>query len=106
VTEAIRLFSKAGDLSGMTLMLDDASEVAMMEGDRLAALQLASAAAAHQATVGAGLGTVLNLEEPRSHREDVASEADERAWAAGQEMTIEQAVALAQLEHQKTKEKT
>jgi hypothetical protein len=95
MTEALGLFSKAGDLSGIALMLDDASEVAMMEGDRPGAIQLASAAAAHQATVGAGLGSVLNLEEPRSRREDVAGEDDERAWNQGQVMTIEQAVALA-----------
>ena len=95
MTEALGLFSKAGDLSGIALMLDDASEVAMMEGDRPGAIQLASAASAHQATVGAGLGSVLNLEEPRSRREDVAGEDDERAWNQGQVMTIEQAVALA-----------
>jgi predicted ATPase/class 3 adenylate cyclase len=105
VTEALGLFSKAGDLSGMALMLDDASEVAMMEGDRPGALQLASAAAAHQATVGAGLGSVLNLEEPRSRREDVVGEADERAWAQGQAMTIEQAVAFALDGRVATKEK-
>jgi len=95
MTEALGLFSEAGDLSGIALMLDDASEVAMMEGDRPGAIQLASAASAHQATVGAGLGSVLNLEEPRSRREDVAGEDDERAWNQGQVMTIEQAVALA-----------
>jgi hypothetical protein len=67
----------------------------MMEGDRSVALQLASAATAHQATSGTGLGNLLNLEERRSRREDVAGEADERAWTQGQAMTIEQAVALA-----------
>ena len=106
VREALGLFSKAGDLTGMALMLDDASEVAMMEGDRPGAIQLASAATAHQATVGAGLGNLLNLEEGRTRHADISGEDDERAWAAGQAMTIEQAVALAQREHQTTKEKS
>jgi tetratricopeptide (TPR) repeat protein len=95
VGEGLGLFSNAGDVTGIALMLDDASEVAMMEGDRSVALQLASAATAHQATSGTGLGNLLNLEERRSRREDVAGEADERAWTQGQAMTIEQAVALA-----------
>jgi hypothetical protein len=104
VTEALGLFSKAGDLSGLALMLDDASEVAMMEGDRPGAIRLAAAASAHQATVGAGLGSILNLEEPRSRREDLAGEADERAWTQGQAMTIEEAVALASDKHVVTEE--
>lgn len=95
VGEGLGLFSNAGDVTGIALMLDDASEVAMMEGDRTRAIQLASAATVHQATSGAGLGTLLNLEERRSRREDVAGEADERAWTQGQAMTIEQAVAVA-----------
>jgi predicted ATPase/class 3 adenylate cyclase len=95
VHEALELFSEARDLSGMALLLDDAGEVAMAEGHRTAGIQLASAAAAHQATAGAGLGTILNVEERRTKRETVRGEADERAWSEGQSMTIEQAVALA-----------
>jgi tetratricopeptide (TPR) repeat protein len=105
VNDALELFSKAGDLSGMALMLDDASEVVKMEGDRLGAIQLASAATAHQATVGAGLGSILNLEEPRIRRDDVAGEADERAWSLGQAMTLEQAVAFAMVRRVANKEK-
>ncbi len=95
VGEGLGLFSKAGDVSGVALMLDDASEVAMVEGDRSGAFKLASAATVHQATSGTGLGNILNLEERRSRHEDVSGEADERAWAEGQAMTIDQAVALA-----------
>src|ERR1700730_12198972 len=79
VGEGLILFSKAGDVTGIALMLDDASEVAMMEGDRLGALKLASAATAHQATSGTGLGNILNLEERRSRREDVAGGGQWRA---------------------------
>jgi len=109
VGEAMRLFAKAGDLSGMALMLDDASEVSLVEGERAAAIQLASAASVHQAASGAGLGSLLNLDE-RSHgrrirHEDVSGEADEGAWARGQAMTIEQAVTLVLGGHPATVEK-
>jgi predicted ATPase/class 3 adenylate cyclase len=105
VGEALGLFSKAGDVTGIALLLDDASEVAMQEGDRSTAIQLASAATAHQETSGTGLGGILNLEERRSRREDVSGDADERAWTEGQAMTIEQAVALALGKRATTREK-
>ena len=63
--------------------------------DRRAAIRLASAAAAHQATSGAGLGAILNIEEGWHRRENVSGEEEERAWAEGQAMTIDQAVAFA-----------
>ena len=95
VREALQLFSKGGDVSGIALLLDDAGEVAMAEGDRTAGIKLASAAAAHQGTSGTGLGSILNVEESRTRHDTVSGEEDERAWAEGQSMTIEQAVALA-----------
>ncbi len=95
VREALQLFSTGGDVSGVSLLLDDAGEVAMAEGNRTAGIQLASAAAAHQGTSGTGLGSILNVEESRTRHDTVLGEADERAWTEGQSMTIEQAVALA-----------
>jgi predicted ATPase/class 3 adenylate cyclase len=95
VHEALEMFSEARDLSGISLLLDDAGEVAMAEGNRTAGIRLASAAAAHQAVAGAGLGSILNVEEGRSRREYVSGDEDERAWASGEAMTIEEAVALA-----------
>jgi predicted ATPase/class 3 adenylate cyclase len=95
VREALELFSKGGDVSGIALLLDDAGEVAMAEGNRTAGIQLASAAAAHQGTSGTGLGSILNIEESRTRHDTVLGDADERAWTEGQSMTIEQAVALA-----------
>ena len=95
VHEALVLFSEAHDLSGITLLLDDAGEVAMAAGNRTVALQLASAAAAHQAVAGAGLGSILNADEGRSRREYVSGDEDERTWASGAAMSIEQAVAMA-----------
>jgi hypothetical protein len=58
-------------------------------------IRLAAASAAHQVASGAGLQNVLNIEEGRIRREDLSEDADQRAWADGQTMTIEQAVALA-----------
>jgi predicted ATPase/class 3 adenylate cyclase len=104
--EALELFTRGGDVSGIVLLLDDAGEVAIMEGNRTAGVQLASAAAAHQAASGAGLGSILNLEEGRSRPDTVSGEADERAWTEGQSLTIEQAVALALGGPPGTKEKS
>jgi len=95
VRDALELFSEAGDISGIALLLDDAGEVVIAAGNRPVGIQLASAAATHQATSGAGLGSVLNLEEGRSRHEYVSGKDDERAWEAGQAMTLEQAVSLA-----------
>jgi hypothetical protein len=66
-----------------------------MEKNRKVAVQLASAAAAHQVISGAGLSAILNIEEGRIRREDLSDESDIRAWAEGQTMSIEQAVELA-----------
>ena len=104
IREALELFSEAGDISGIVLLLDDAGEFAIAAGYRRAGIQLAAVAAAQQATSGAGLGSILNLDEGRSRREQVSGEDDERAWAAGDAMTLEQGVALA-LDLLTTKEK-
>ena len=95
VREALQLFAAAGDVSGVGLLLDDAADVERMDGNRSKWIRLAAAAAAHQATSGAGLGTILNTEEGRVRREDLSDENDQRAWAEGQAMTIDQAIAHA-----------
>jgi predicted ATPase/class 3 adenylate cyclase len=95
VVESLQLFANAGDISGVVLVLDDAAQVERLEGNRALAFRLAGAAAAHQATSGAGLAAVLNTEEDRDTREDISDENDQGAWTEGQAMTIEQAVALA-----------
>jgi predicted ATPase/class 3 adenylate cyclase len=95
VDEALQLFVQAGDISGIVLLLDDASEVERLQGNRAMAIRLAAAAAAHQATSGAGLGAILSIEEGRIRHEDLSDESDLRGWAEGQTMTIEQAVDLA-----------
>jgi len=95
VLETLQLFVAAGDISGTVLVLDDAADVEMMEGNRERSIRLAAAAAAQQATIGAGLGAVLNIEEGRHRRENLTDENEQRAWDEGQAMNVEQAVAYA-----------
>ncbi len=93
VHEALRLFLKAGDISSIALLLDDAGEVEWLDGNRTLAMRLSAAAAVHQATSGVGLGSILNTEEGRTRWEDMVDDRDRRAWDEGKAMTIEQAVA-------------
>lgn len=99
VDAALEIFAKAGDISGVIILLDDASDIELLEGNRELGIRLAAAAAAHQVASGAGLQNVLNIEEGRIRREDLSDEADQRAWAEGEAMTIDQAVALAAGRH-------
>jgi predicted ATPase/class 3 adenylate cyclase len=95
VDEALQLFVQAGDISGIAILLDDASEVERLEGNRDLSIRLAAAAATHQVTSGAGLGAILNIEEGRIRREYLSDEIDLQAWAEGQAMTIDDAIAAA-----------
>jgi len=95
VREGLDIFSRANDLSGITLFLDDAASVAQLCGDHLRALRLAGAAAVHQALTGAGLGTIVGTEEGRNWLKNISTDDERRAWAQGQAMTVEQAVAYA-----------
>ncbi len=95
VREALEIFSGAGDVSGIVLLLDDASAVARIKGELRREIRLAGAAAAHQASTGAGLGAILNVEEHRIGRDSLTGAEDRRAWAEGQAMSLEAAVAYA-----------
>ena len=97
LTEAIRLFADAGDMSGMALLLDDCADLALAEGAVERSVRLSGAAAGLQATSGADLGSVINKAEGR-RLPDAASldpETLARAWAEGQAMSIDEAVAYA-----------
>ena len=93
--EALEIFSSARDLSGIVLLLDDAASVARLEGDESRALRLAGAAARQQADTGAAIASVVNVNEGRTWKETIDTPEEERAWAEGQEMSVEQAVAYA-----------
>ena len=95
VVEALEIFSAASDVSGIVLLLDDAAAVARVKGEPRRQIRLAAAATAHQAASGAGLGAILKAEEEWTLREALTSEEDKRAWAEGQAMSLEEAVAYA-----------
>ena len=93
--EALEIFSSARDLSGIVLLLDDAASVARLQGDESRALRLAGAAARQQADTGAAIASVVNVNEGRAWKETIDSPEEERAWAEGQAMSVDQAVAYA-----------
>jgi predicted ATPase/class 3 adenylate cyclase len=96
ITEALELFSKAGDISAITLLLDDAAQLAMLRGHRHRSLRLAAAAASLQAKTGAELAMLSNAVIGRPVAG--ATDADEqKCWDEGLAMTTEEAVQYALL---------
>jgi len=94
VAEAFGLFGKAGDISAITILLDDAAQLARLDGHRHRSLRLAAAAASLQAKTGAELAEMANSLQGRP--EAGASDAAEtKAWDEGLAMTMEEAVAYA-----------
>ncbi len=94
VAGALELFSKAGDISGITILIDDAAHVARLRGDRMRTLTLAGAASALQAASGTGLATMANVEGGRPAPDQARSE-EVRAWTEGVSMSSAEAVAYA-----------
>ncbi len=94
IAEALELFAKAGDISAITILLDDASQVARLHGDRLRSLRLAAAAASLQAKTGAEIAMMANVIAGRASAS--AAKADEKkAWDEGMAMPMEEAVRYA-----------
>jgi predicted ATPase/class 3 adenylate cyclase len=94
-TEALRLFDRAKDVSGIVLELDNLSVLAGLKGDAVRAAVLAGAQAAHQESSGTGLGNLLKEQEGRTGREGLDRQDTAKAWADGQAMSLAQAVAFA-----------
>jgi predicted ATPase/class 3 adenylate cyclase len=94
-SEALQLFVEAKDVSGITLQLENLSVVARAEGDPVRATRLAAAAVAQQTATGTGLGGLLSQQEGRTGREGLAEMEAEAAWAEGQALTLEEAIAYA-----------
>jgi predicted ATPase/class 3 adenylate cyclase len=88
--ESLQIFAQAHDVSGIVLLLDDFAELADAEGDPQRAIRLTGAARALTASSGVTLATAVN---PSLER--VPPDQREAAWAEGQAMTVEQAVAYA-----------
>jgi tetratricopeptide (TPR) repeat protein len=93
--EALQLFLEAQDVSGITLQLDNLSSVARKEGDPLRATRLAAAAVAQQTATGTGLGGLLSYQEGRTGREGLSEADAATAWAEGQSLSLDEAVAYA-----------
>jgi hypothetical protein len=94
-SEALRLFVEAKDLSGIILQLDNLSVIARSEGDPVRATRLAAAAVALQTSIGTGLGGLLSQREGRTGREGLTETAAATAWAEGQRLTLDEAIAYA-----------
>ena len=92
IREGMEIFSAAGDVSAMVVFLDDAAGLAKIEGNVLRALRLAGAAARHQASTGAALAGVINVNEGRSWEEIISTPSEQQAWAEGQAMKLDDAV--------------
>jgi predicted ATPase/class 3 adenylate cyclase len=93
--EALRLFQEANDISGLVLQLDNLSQVIRLEGDPYCATRLASAAKFHQGSSGTNLGQLLSEQEGRTGREGLSEEDGARAWAEGQSLGLDEALAEA-----------
>jgi len=93
--EALRLFIEAQDVSGITLQLDNLSVIARTRGDLVRATRLAAAAVAQQAATGTSLGGLLSYQEGRTGREGLNEAEAAQAWAEGQALTLDQAIAYA-----------
>ena len=92
--EALKIFADANDISGVVLVLDAMAEVAYREGDMVNAARIGGAKAAHEVASGAGLTTVVAMREGWRSDQELAG-AQSAAWAEGQALTLEQAVAYA-----------
>jgi hypothetical protein len=93
--EAMALFEEANDISGKVLQLDNLSEVIRRDGDPYLATRLASAARAQQGVTGANIGALVTEREGRTGHEGLSKEQADQAWAEGQAMSLEEAIAQA-----------
>jgi hypothetical protein len=95
LTEALQIFEETHDLSGYALVLDGFASVEWLAGERDRAMRIAGAAAAIQDVSGVGLA-VRNRQYAQFFPADLLSEAPlAEAYAEGQSLSLEEAVALA-----------
>jgi predicted ATPase/class 3 adenylate cyclase len=91
IVEGLRLFSDAGDVSGITLLLDDSAQLSQLKGQRKRALRLAGASLALQARSGTDLASMANATGGKpvpapDHQEETV------VWEEGRAMSSETAV--------------
>src|SRR6266513_2970574 len=94
VAEALKLFSDAGDVSGVTLVLDDSGQLAQLKGERMRALRLAGASRELQTRSGTDLATITNATGSKPVPAPNQPE-ETRMWEEGRAMSSEEAVAYA-----------
>jgi predicted ATPase/class 3 adenylate cyclase len=93
LSEALQLFSDAGDVSGYTLVLDAVSALEFARGDRLRAAHIAGTVSALERQSGTGLNVTnrqLIAFDPMPMRDDPDTAA---AWREGEQVSPEDAVA-------------
>jgi tetratricopeptide (TPR) repeat protein len=98
LSESLGLFRAAADLTGIGLLVNDFSILAMKRDDLDRSVRLHAAALEIERQVGQGL--VSNYEgyvpwDPESSRERLGDEAYESLWAEGDAMSVDEAVAYA-----------
>ncbi|HEX2884536.1 MAG TPA: adenylate/guanylate cyclase domain-containing protein [Candidatus Limnocylindria bacterium] len=95
LAEALRIFHDAGDVTGYVLVLDGFAYLALLRGDRQRAARLSGAVAVLEQRTGTGLNppnrTVLGFDVSVLHGDPEVN----AAWAEGERMTTDDAIAYA-----------
>jgi predicted ATPase/class 3 adenylate cyclase len=95
IHEGLSIFSEGRDLSGMTMLVDDAASLAELSGDMPRAIKLAGAATVSRLTTGADLGSIGGVNVGRDWELSATTEELKRLWVEGKAMSVDQAVAEA-----------
>jgi hypothetical protein len=93
--QALEIFAEAQDVSGYTLVLDALAVLALREGDRERAARLSAAVANLERSSGTGLNQWNRELLGFLPGELKADPALKNAWALGEAMTADEAVAYA-----------
>jgi predicted ATPase/class 3 adenylate cyclase len=94
--EGMSLFVRAGDVTAIVMFLGGLARLAAAGGDVPRALRIAGASAALQRKSGADLAKIINdLEGTTALKSHLGAAEAAAAWAEGQAMNVDQAVAYA-----------
>lgn len=93
--EALQIFADADDVTGEILVIDSIAEIVRLEGDPIRGARLGGAAQAHEVATGAGLNSIVVLREGWKRKRSALNEVEAAAHAAGQAMSLDEAVAYA-----------
>jgi predicted ATPase/class 3 adenylate cyclase len=96
LAEGVALFLRAADVSAIVMFLGALARLAAASGDVLRAVRIFGASAALQRKSGADLAKIINdLEGTNALKRHLGAEEAAAAWAEGQAMSAEEAVAYA-----------